>query len=93
MKIDKLQNKNISVRYCIGIIQNQEPIVIYSKDRNYFNLLKRNQMNDRNGRDDRKGVGERENHSFVTVIIFYCDYLIRDIVSWCLMVNSRHECV
>lgn len=81
MKIDELQNKNISVRYCKGIIQNQEQIVIYSKDRNYLNLLKRNQMNNRNGRDDRKGVGERENYSFVTIIIFYCDYLIRDMVS------------
>lgn len=60
MKIDELQNNNISVHNCIGLIQNQEQIeILYSKERNYFNLLKRNQMNDRNGRDDRKGVGER----------------------------------
>lgn len=70
MKIDELQNKNISVRNCIGIIQNQEQIVIYGKNRNYFNLLQRNQMNDRNGHDDRKGVGERENHSFVRLLFF-----------------------
>lgn len=25
-------------------------------------------MNDRNGHDDRTGVGMRENHSFVTII-------------------------
>lgn len=56
MKIDELQNKSISAHNCIGIIQNQEQIVIYSKDRSYFNLLQRNQMNDRNERDDRKGV-------------------------------------
>lgn len=61
MKIDELQNKNISVCNCIGIIQNQEQIVIYGKNRNYFNVLQRNQMNDRNGHDDRKGFGEREN--------------------------------
>lgn len=74
MKLGELQNKNISVRNCIDIIQNQEQIVIYGKDRNYFNLLQRNQMNDRNGHNDKKRVGERENHSFITVIIFYCDY-------------------
>lgn len=48
MKIDELQNKSISVHNCIGIIQNQEQIVIYSKDRNYFNFVQRNQMNERN---------------------------------------------
>lgn len=57
MKIDELQNKNISVRNCIGIIQNQEQIVIYGKNRNYFNLLQRNQMNDRNGHDDERRLG------------------------------------
>lgn len=43
---------------CIGIIKNQEQIeILYSKERNYLNVLKINQMNGRNGRDDRKGLG------------------------------------
>lgn len=48
MKINELQNKNISVHNHIGVIQNQKQIVIYSKNRNYFNLLQRSQMNERN---------------------------------------------